>query len=146
MNGNGAHGSDNAGRGNIQVWYAPGMYQVHVIQFLCLRGEKAAIPDFTLFARPGRAEREWVRKIRKIEDQNMIRHTDLERRNLTRRIYDYPVRKRNRPSARGSVRRAMLKEIKIIRRAKQRLRRLAMARAGSRSQSASASALPTENL
>ena len=130
MNGNGAHGSKNAKRGNIQVWYAPGMYKVHVIQFLCIRGERAAIPDFSAAERPGKARREWIRKIRIVEDQNMIRPTDLERRNLTRRVYDYPVRKRNRPSARGSVRLAMLKEIKIIRRAKQRLRRLMVARAG----------------
>ena len=54
------------------MWYAPGRYDVKVVQFLCMEGERYAGVDVETAMRrrmrPGKARREWERKVRFIED------------------------------------------------------------------------------
>jgi hypothetical protein len=122
---------------NWQTWYAPGNYEVRTIQFLVVQVVAEGLqlaPVFDDQKHPGKARREWERKVRVIEENHHIRNAGISKpikgggweRVPVRKIRDFPKRKRQK-RFRGSIKVAMVKFKRKRRRERQQMR-LARAR------------------
>ena len=110
-------GSFSRKNGNKQVWYAPGMYDVKIIQFLCTQGERDTGVDPTGTLHPGRVRREWERRVRLVEEKHLLHNSWSTA--LRQRIGDFPYRKKQR-STRGTVKISKDKLKRLQRRLRQR--------------------------
>ena len=116
---------------NWQTWYAPGNYEVRTIQFVVVRVAEGFQhePVFDDQKHPGKARREWERKVRVIEEKCIIRNAGISRPLgggawepvPIRRIHDFPKRKKQIPR-KGSVKLAIIQLRLKRRRERQRER------------------------
>ena len=131
-------GSFKKKRYNWQTWYASGNYEVRTIQFVVVQVAEGFqhAPVFDNQKHPGKARREWERKVRVMEENNIIRNAGISRPLgggawepvPIRRIHDFPKRKHQLPR-KGSVKLVIIQQRLKRRRERQRVPR-ASARLG----------------
>ena len=123
-------GSFKRKRYNWQTWYESGNYEVRTIQFVVVQVAEGFqhAPVFDNQKHPGKARREWERKVRVIEENNIIRNAGISRplgRGAwepvpIRRIHDFPKRKHQLPRRR-SVKLVIIQQRLKRRRERQRV-------------------------